>query len=778
MLARSSDTALKASAVLSISIAFACVCGCQRSDDAADTQPAEGSISTDAGIAPGAAQTGHDRMLRTLAQIAEATPDEHPYLGTRQARQLRKQLRNLSPDTDSYARWQLLTMTAHAELYAGDVDGAIRHLTQAYELVPAEQFKQPPGNLTRFQLAVAYMRMGTTRNCCVQPMARSCIVPFGKTSFPRRQWSEKAIRHLSDLLDDTPPQFDVYVTARWLLNIAHMTLGGYPNEVPPRHRVPTSVFESQIDFPRFENVALQLRLPTFSLAGGVIVDDFDNDDHLDIVTSTWDPAGQMRFFRNNRDGTFTDRTEEAGLLGFLGGLNMVQADYDNDGWLDILVLRGAWAREAGRHPNSLLRNGSDGTFTDVTFQVGLGDVHYPTQTAAWGDYDNDGDLDLYIGNETSPSGGVDSYTGRESEIIGFEAPCQLFRNNGDGSFTDVAGPAGVENRGYSKGVAWGDFDGDRDLDLYVSNLMGPNRLYRNNGDGTFTDVAEQLRVTRPIVSFPTWFWDFDNDGTLDIFACPYTGRVNDLAKWHLGSSVPIEVPCLYWGDGRGGFIEVAADMNLARPVLPMGSNFGDLDDDGWLDFYLGTGDPNFETLMPNLMFVNQGGKRFVDVTMAGGFGHLQKGHGVAFADIDNDGDTDVYEEMGGAFYGDEFYDVLYVNPGFGHRWLGVRLIGVQSNRSAIGARIRVQVLEDGSTRSVYRHVTSGGSFGASPLRQHIGLGRASSIRQLEIFWPTTGRTQVFENIQPDQTIQIVEGEGRYTRLELVKVRLGWRLESQ
>ena len=147
------------------------------------------------------------------------------------------------------------------------------------------------------------------------------------------------------------------------------------------------------------------------------------------------------------------------------GLNLLQADYDNDGDLDIYVLRGAWLGQAGRHPDSLLRNDGKARFRDATFDAGLGEAHYPTQTAAWADYDNDGDLDLYVGNEVFP--------------------CRLFRNNGDGSFTDVAEFAGVTNDDVAKAVVWGDYDGDRYPDLYVSNFGGPNRLYHNNGDGTF-----------------------------------------------------------------------------------------------------------------------------------------------------------------------------------------------------------------------------------------------------------------------------------------------------
>jgi ASPIC and UnbV/FG-GAP-like repeat len=209
---------------------------------------------------------------------------------------------------------------------------------------------------------------------------------------------------------------------------------------------------------------------------------------------------------------------------------------------------------------------------------------------------------------------------------------------------------------------------------------------------------------------------------------------------------------------------------LGIPMQPMGSNFGDLDNDGYLDFYLGTGDPSYSTIVPNLMFLNRAGQRFADISVAGGFAQLQKGHAVAFADLDNDGDLDVFEKMGGAYPGDAFSDALYENPGMGNNWITVQLVGRQSNRSAIGARIRVQVEENGVTRSIYRHVNSGGSFGANPLRQTIGLGKVRGAQLLEIFWPRTGKTQTVINPPPAQFIQVVEGVEGYTKLSLKRFK--------
>ena len=733
------------------------------------------------------ATASHQRMLATLKQIADQTAETNSYLGEGLARQLRRHLANLSVNAPNLNRWHLHTELGEAELRLGNEQAAIDQLTQAGRLLPQLRGQLSPlmANQTLFRLGVAYMRQGETQNCCPKQIGipsnpDSCILPLRDGGIHiQQEGSRQAITYLTEVLRNTTVELPLHLEARWLLNIAYMTVGGYPEQVPKPYLLPQEAFQSEEEMPRFANIAPHLGLDTFDLSGGAIVDDFDNDNYLDIVVSTWDPAGQVRFFQNNRDGTFLEQTEQAGLAGLYGGLNLLQADYDNDDDVDILVLRGAWLEAAGQHPNSLLRNNANGTFTDVTFDAGLGEVHYPTQTASWGDYDNDGDLDLYIGNESTEA---------------FNAPCQLFRNNGDGSFSDVAAQAGVQNHGFTKSVIWGDYNGDRFLDLYVSNFKGANRLYRNNGNGTFTDVAEQLNVDLPIRSFPAWFWDFNNDGALDLYVSAYSAGISHLAAYALGIAIgtppsttepesrasyhnrpdPSEggLPHLYRGDGQGNFNEVAQGHNLVHPNAPMGSNFGDLDNDGYLDFYLGTGYPDYKNLMPSLMYRNRQGMDFADVTYAGGFGHLQKGHAVVFADLDNDGDQDIFEQMGGAFPGDGYSNVLYENPGFGSHFLTIKLVGVRSNRSAIGARIHVEVIENEEQRSIYKYVNSGGSFGANPLRQTIGLGKAEKIERLEILWHTTGLTQTFHDVAIDQFIQIVEGKAEYTSIELEKLKLG------
>jgi hypothetical protein len=312
---------------------------------------------------------------------------------------------------------------------------------------------------------------------------------------------------------------------------------------------------------------------------------------------------------------------------------------------------------------------------------------------------------------------------------------------------------------------WGDYDGDGLSDLYVSNLGSPNRLFHNRGADGFVDVAPDLGVHLPISSFPAWFWDFNNDGALDLYVASYVMEVGDIAADYLGLPVSAERDRLYQGDGKGGFREVSGEQNLHRVTQPMASNFGDLDNDGFLDFYLGTGYPAFEALMPNLMFRNRRGQGFSDVTKAGGFGHLQKGHGIAFADLDHDGDQDVVQEMGGWYAGDAFGNALFENPGFGNHFVVLELHGTRSNRAAIGTKIKLEIIENGVRRSIHRWVNSGGTFGANPLRQQIGVGAATRIERVEIFWPASGDRQVFEDLAVDRFYEITEGRAEIRTLD-------------
>ncbi len=673
---------------------------------------------------------------------------------------------------------------ALAQLRLGDNVEAIAELTGALRIAASEPLPKEAQLVLLQDLALANLRWGEVSNCIGHHRPGMCLLPIseqGRHVDPRG--SAEAMRAYLAVLAGTPRNH----VAKWLLNIAAMTLGQYPEGVPVAHRVPIEAMQSSVDIGRFRDVAHQAGLMIRDTAGGALVDDFDGDGLLDVITSAVEPCTPMRFFRLHPRGTFQDVAAAAGLEGQLGGGNLIHADVDNDGDRDLYVLRGGWFGRTGKIRNSLLLNDGAGHFVDATRLAGLSTPAYPSQSAAFADIDLDGDLDLFVANE-----------GLDPEHT---FPSQLFRNDGIGAsgvvtFTDIAPAAGVTNDRYAKGATWGDFDNDGWPDLYVSNL-GPNRLYRNlgldaDGRSRFIDMAPELNLTEPSDrSFPTWWFDVDNDGWLDLFVAAYSASTAEIAAHFLEARPSDAHPRLYRnnggtvegevaegtakeGSGAVSFTESSRTFGLTAPSLPMGANFGDLDNDGFLDFYLGTGIPDYRGLMPNLMYRNDGGRRFQDVTYSGGFGHLQKGHGIAFADFDNDGDQDIFEQMGGVYVGDTYPSALYENPGHGHRWLQLRLVGQRSNRDGIGSRVTVVVKDAGGERTIHRRVGTGGSFGSSPLRLEIGLGACEAIVSLEIYWPASKLRQRFTRVELDRRYEVREEQNTLLPIEMPRIDLGAR----
>jgi len=712
--------------------------------------------------------TSNRRMATLLEQVtARLDPAETPYLNRQRAAHLQAVAwEQLPPEEQLEGRLRLSLEL----LRAGATTESLDQLALAWPLLEEHRPADVPLRwLLHQSRAIAYLRLAEQENCSARHTSESCLLPIreaGVHTVPRG--CREALRDLQACLRLNPKDR----SARWLLNVAHMALGEYPDGVPLRWRIPPQAFASEAELPRFQDVAPEAGVAVVGLSGGAIVEDLTGDDRLDIFCSSWGVSDPLRFFENAGDGTFVDRTGSAGLKGIVGGLNLCHADYDNDGRRDILVLRGAWLSGQTHFPNSLLRNRGSGVFEDVTERAGLLSFH-PTQTAAWGDYNGDGWLDLFIGNET----------------LGDEAhPCELFHNNGDGTFTECAARLGLAVTGFVKGAAWGDYDNDGRPDLYVSVLGAKNLLFRNegssgtdlDGDATsdkelgavsktrrparavvpwkFVNRAAAAGVEQPIDSFPLWFWDHDNDGWLDLFVAAYTWETaaGDVAADYLGLENRGAQPRLYRNRGDGTFADVTKASGWDRVLIAMGANHGDLDGDGFQDAYIGTGEPHLGAIIPNRMFKNIAGQRFADVTTAGGFGHLQKGHGVAFGDLDGDGDQDLYCVLGGAYEGDTFQNALFRNPGTNHRWITLALEGTLSNRDAIGARIEVEVERNGRTRRVHALVGTGGSFGSSSLQQEIGLGDATSIRHILLRWPS-GRHERFRGIKLDQRVTLREG---------------------
>lgn len=611
-------------------------------------------------------------------------------------------------------------------------------------------------------LALAYLRLGEEENCLANPTSASCIIPVQEQGVHQlRRGSEEA----ADLYFQLHRRFSTNLVARWLYNIAHMTLGQYPEGVEDRFLIRGLEPEGNTTLGRFRDVAMELGVAHNAISGGVSVEDFTGNGHLDILVTSYGLDDQMRFYASDGEGGFEDRTTEAGLDGLVGGLNVVTADYNNDGHMDVFILRGAWLADKGGYPNSLLRNNGDGTFTDVTYEAGLASYH-PTQTATWGDFTGNGHVDLFVGNESGIA--VDPLSGAPTDSIDAR-PSELFANNGDGTFTEVATQVGVEVEAFVKGATWCDVNNSGRPDLFVSVMGGPNKLFINEGgasldDWRFEERAVEAGVSEPTYGFTTWCWDMDNDGHEDLFVTGYDARMfehtaQDVAAEYMGGPVQGEKPRFYRNNGDGTFADVARRVNLDKIMYTMGANFGDLSGNGYLDFYVGTGAPDLKSLIPNRLFLNRDGAFFNEATFDAGVGHIQKGHGVAFADFTRRGHLDIYSVMGGAVEGDQAHNVLFAHPGHDNNWIGLRLEGTTANRAALGARIALDITDaDGQQQTIHRTVRTGGSFGASPVEQTIGVGQAAQVDRLTITWPHPDSTPFEASDVPiNQYFRIVEG---------------------
>src|SRR6202522_2491778 len=638
---------------------------------------------------------------------------------------------------------------ALVEAHGGNMREAIEHWEICFRIAQTDLPDRVP--LIEEVLGDALLHKAEMDNNVSHLPGNRCICPPAPpATYPKYKETadvEKAIQYFSKYLEARPDDLEV----KWILNLAYMTLGEYPDGVPAKYRIAEPAREVPGEsVGRFVDVAHEAGLDSFQLSGGVIVEDFENRGLFDVVTSSYDVCGHLLYFHNNGDGTFSDRSEATGLAKIAAGANVIQADYNNDGCMDILVLRGGWQVPM---PLSLLRNNCDGTFTDVTRESGLADHLFATQTAAFADIDNDGWIDLFVADEQGPS--------------------QLYHNRGDGTFENISLGAGVDRTRFTKGVVTGDYDNDGYPDFFVSNIRGDNFLYHNNHDWTFTDVAASAGVQQSWQSFGTWFFDYDNDGWPDLFVASDYASVEETMRTYLGLGHNAGPMKLYKNMRNGTFKDVTTEVGLDKVFMPMGANYGDVDNDGFFDIYLGTGNPSYASLLPNVLLHNKEGKFFTDVTASSGTGELHKGHAVAFADIDNDGDEDLLAEIGGAVPGDSHAFRLFENPGNGNDWISLHLVGVKTNRAAIGARIKVTVQnESKATRSIYRTVGSGGSFGASPLTQHIGLGKSARVIDLEVWWPTSNSRQNFSNVATDQFLEIKEFAKDYTKLEPNPFRLG------
>lgn len=528
------------------------------------------------------------------------------------------------------------------------------------------------------------------------------------------------------------------LTGRWGLYLACRALGGYPDDLPEASRLELAPeADLTVTSVRLTDVAEEAGVARFGRATGSAWADVDLDGDLDLFTMDLDTGS---VYYRNEGGRFIDRTGAAGLSA-PAGFGCVFGDYDNDGAPDLYVTRSAWY---GRSPNTLFHNDGHGGFTDVSTAAGVDDPG-SSVTAAWGDVDNDGYLDLVVTNGLPGDG----------------SPNRLFRNDGRGRFVDAAIQAGIAP-GRSAGSALGDYDDDGDLDLYIANLNATNALYRNDTDGAggrirYTDVTRTTHTQLPIGAHATFFLDYDNDGHLDLF-CSALSDQETVLRSRVDGRTPLDRtrPALYHNNGNGDFTDLTYQAGLGRTFGTLGAQYGDLDGDGYQEIYLANGGAESSRLEPDGLLWNRGDGRYAEITQLAGLFQLGKAHGVTFADYDGDGDPDVYVPTGGPYPGDRWQSILYRNDSPAHHWLILRLVGTRSNRDAIGARIRVRA----GGRTQYDQVSSGGGFGVSnSLQLELGLGSSDRVEEVQIRWPS-GRVEVLTDVAADRVLTVVEGESR------------------
>ena len=519
---------------------------------------------------------------------------------------------------------------------------------------------------------------------------------------------------------------------QWNLRLAWLAAHGeYPGQLEESYRMQVAPVTAESPV-HFTDVGPRFGVDKTDRGRGSAWGDYDGDGRLDLFTTGIHTSHAL--YLNAGDEGFTDASAAAGVEDPHGGWGASCADYDGDGDLDLYVTRDAWE---GGSPNALFRNRGDATFKEVAAQAGVDD-RGDSFTHTWGDYDGDGNLDLYVANGVTGEG----------------APNSLFHNEGDGTFARRGRVAGVAKRGKTLGVAFGDYDNDGGLDLYVSDVGGDNTLYRNLGDGTFADVTRLAGVQHPASgSYVTFFLDYNNDSHLDLFVSAFAYYESFVESQITGRASGPSAPHLYRNNGDGTFTDVAQGTSLSRAVGTMGAGFGDVDYDGFIDIYMNNGGPNFLRLEPNFLYRNLQGEGFVDVSESAGVANLGKGHGVSLADFDGDGDLDLYAGLGGHYDGDTWPNSLYRNDGHKNHWLEVDLRGAGGNTGAIGARLLVRA----GHHVQAAEISTGNGFGCTnSLPMEFGLGQRTVVDELHIRWPS-GQREVHRQVPVDRVLRLQEG---------------------
>jgi FG-GAP-like repeat/FG-GAP repeat len=631
-----------------------------------------------------------------------------------------------------------------------------------------------------FWLAMSYLREAEAQNC----LAKLRPIPGGTDDAPedgphahevqfmcslplvqfhqQPENSRQAAKVFERLLDRYDPKNDLY---RWLLNFCYMTIHGFPQQVPSRYLIRSRFIdtfygdrakraEAENSTLAFAERAKDLGVANYGTGRGVAVEDFDKDGFLDIVT-----GGQfegLKYYKNDRGARFIDETVKAGLDGVKQPFIITAADYDNDGWPDLFI-----ARPLGRF--QLFHNNQNGTFTDVTASSGLvdgmtDDEIAATWVSAWADVNNDGFLDLFLAQWSMKVPFAKGLLAKPA------MDSKLFIND-HGHFIDRTREYGladlVKGQTYV-GATFGDYNSDGYPDLFLSSPARAASVLLKNVAGQRFYRTNAIPPDR--CGFLAAFLDVNHDGKLDILQVG-TGDARtatqmavfgeDLEKNRSNHTTLYVQTADGHFEGDGDFFDM--------PIGAMGASFGDINNDGCYDFYLGTGDPESWFVLPNLMYLGESEGthcliRTKNISMLQGFGTVQKGHGIVFFDFNNDGKQDIYSSLGGMWPSDSWANQFFVNNSkVSAHWVDIRLHGHRTNFFGVGCTIRV-IAESPEGESIERYylMNNGTGFGSSPYLVHLGLMNAVRINKIEVYWPVSRHWESYDG-QLDKLNYLEEG---------------------